>query len=861
MMIAPLPGNEAARLAALHDLNVLDTLPEAAYDDITRLASWICGTPIAVVSLVDRDRQWFKSSVGLDAAETPRDVAFCAHAILGGDVLHVPNAAEDARFAANPLVTGGPKIRFYAGAPLTDSRGLNLGTLCVIDRTPRQLSPEQREALAALSRQVVRLLETRRQFDELTRTQETFRVLFEQSSDAHLIFHEADGIIDCNHAAVKMLRCKDKAEVLALHPAVLSPEVQPDGRRSLEKCVEMDATARHLGSHRFDWLHRRMDGEEFPCEVTLTPVELHGRSVLLVVWHDLTERQRAEQALRDSETRFRAFMDNSPAMAFMKDEAGRFVYVNDPVCKKFGIPEAGWLGKTDADLWAPEIAGPLRAIDVEVLTTGRTVKLVETVPTPDGASSRWDSYKFPFTDAHGNRVLAGMAVDVTAAELAAQALRESEQRFRGVVDGLAEGVVLLDRDTRRVLRTNQAFRDLIGYAEAEVAALTQYDFVAHDRADIDEKMAVIAGRGQAALGFRKYRHRSGLTLDVSVSGSLLALEGRAVLCLVVRDMTDLKHAEDVIRASEEKFRGVIERLAEGVFLLDLATKHVVQANSTFLAMLGFTFAELAEKQLYDFVLLDRRSLDAEIELVLKHGQYKLGRRQCRRKDGSVADVDVSVSHVPSRGQNLLAVVLRDMTEQRRYEDQLFDYQVELERTNAKLRELAVTDGLTRVKNRAAFNERLTEAFDRSVRYGHPLSVVLMDVDHFKAFNDTFGHPAGDAVLRQVARCLEETARTTDVVARYGGEEFAIILPDTDFAGAMVLAERCRRAVAAVAWDQRLVTVSVGVSTLAPTTADPAALVREADEALYRSKQAGRNRVNHGSNTIPAAATTRTPVRV
>ena len=130
------------------------------------------------------------------------------------------------------------------------------------------------------------------------RAEQKFRVLFEESSDAHLIFDERAGILDCNPAAVRMLRCRDKSDVLALHPAVLSPEVQPDGRRSLEKCVEMDAAARANGHHRFDWWHRRADGEVFPCEVSLTPVEVDGRSVLLVVWHDLTDRKRVEDELR-----------------------------------------------------------------------------------------------------------------------------------------------------------------------------------------------------------------------------------------------------------------------------------------------------------------------------------------------------------------------------------------------------------------------------------------------------------------------------------------------------------------------------------------------------------------------------------
>jgi signal transduction histidine kinase len=166
-----LPDNEEARLQALARYKVLDTSPEIGFDDLTALAAYICGTPVALVSLVDAQRQWFKSKVGVAATETPREQAFCAHALLQpNDLLIVPNALEDERFATNPLVTSDPNIRFYAGSPLVTPDGFAVGTLCVIDQIPRTLSPEQMEALRALSRQVVSQLELRRNLTELERT-------------------------------------------------------------------------------------------------------------------------------------------------------------------------------------------------------------------------------------------------------------------------------------------------------------------------------------------------------------------------------------------------------------------------------------------------------------------------------------------------------------------------------------------------------------------------------------------------------------------------------------------------------------------------------------------------------------------
>lgn len=166
MTPAPLPANEAERLRMLRLYRVLDTGSERAFDQLTSLASTICEAPISLISLVDESRQWFKSRVGLSATETSRDAAFCAHAILQNDVFVVEDAARDTRFADNPYVTGQPNIRFYAGAPLVVSSGMALGTLCVVDRTPRQLTDQQRESLTVLRDAVVTQLELRRTLED-----------------------------------------------------------------------------------------------------------------------------------------------------------------------------------------------------------------------------------------------------------------------------------------------------------------------------------------------------------------------------------------------------------------------------------------------------------------------------------------------------------------------------------------------------------------------------------------------------------------------------------------------------------------------------------------------------------------------
>ena len=172
-MTVPIPKHETRRLKVLWQYEVLDTVPEEVFDDLADLAANICDAPIALISLVDEDRQWFKARTGITISETSRDISFCAHAILDDELLVVPDATKDKRFKNNPLVTGPQKIRFYAGAPLIAPGGHALGTLCVLDNKPRPLRPEQAQALEVLARHVVSQLELRRHARELTQVRES----------------------------------------------------------------------------------------------------------------------------------------------------------------------------------------------------------------------------------------------------------------------------------------------------------------------------------------------------------------------------------------------------------------------------------------------------------------------------------------------------------------------------------------------------------------------------------------------------------------------------------------------------------------------------------------------------------------
>src|ERR1700685_937273 len=295
-MKAPLPENEIARLLALQRYAILDTFPEQEFDDLSRLAAMICGTRIALVSLVDTDRQWFKAKVGIDDAETPRDVAFCGHAILQKDVMVVPDALADARFRSNPLATAGPNIRFYAGAPLITQDGHALGTLCVLDRVPRELTSEQKQALKALSRLVVAQIELRRSVSdqslairERRRAEEELDQLFTLSLDM-LCIAGFDGYFKRINPAWEGTLGIPKEELLS-RPYV--DFVHPDDREAtIREARKMDQGELTIS---YENRYRSADGTYLWLLWNATPNK--SLKLIFAVARDITQRKQTERRL------------------------------------------------------------------------------------------------------------------------------------------------------------------------------------------------------------------------------------------------------------------------------------------------------------------------------------------------------------------------------------------------------------------------------------------------------------------------------------------------------------------------------------------------------------------------------------
>jgi PAS domain S-box-containing protein len=295
-MKAPLPDNEAARLETLHRYGVLDTLPEQEFDDLSRLAAMICGTPIALVSLVDSKRQWFKARIGMEEIETPRDIAFCAYAILQSDVMVVPDALADERFRTNPLVTDYPSVRFYAGAPLTTVEGHALGTLCVMDHEPREMSPEQRHALKALSRLVVTQLELRRSVGNLSRAMIERRFAEDELDQLFTLSLDMLGIAGFDGYFKRINPAWERTLGIPTEELLSRPYlefVHPDDREaSMEEAKRLGEGIQTVS---FENRYRCSDGSYVWMLWNATPSSQH--KLIFAVARDITLRKRAERRL------------------------------------------------------------------------------------------------------------------------------------------------------------------------------------------------------------------------------------------------------------------------------------------------------------------------------------------------------------------------------------------------------------------------------------------------------------------------------------------------------------------------------------------------------------------------------------
>jgi PAS domain S-box-containing protein len=461
-MKAVLPGNEAERLAALRSLGILDTPPERVYDEITALAAYICQTPIALISLVDAERQWFKSRVGCAAEETPRDVALCAHTILEDDLMVVPDAVADKRFANNPLVTPPWSIRFYAGAPLVTAEGHALGTLCVIDHRRRELTVAQARALRALSHQVVAQLRLHKQLVATSRSnvalaqlnqalhaevEQRVRIERELSKSRErfeLAVHGSqDGLWDWDLETNEVYYSPRWKSMLGYEDHEISNRLEEWERRlhPEERAQVLAANYAHIAGstphYESEFRLQHKDGSyRWILSRGVALYDGHGKAYRMAGSHaDLTERKQMEAALRQANDRLDLAVRGSSVAIWENDLAGGSHHTGQIHCinvmEQLGYPAASGL-VTYETLMEPVHAEDRARVDEAIrayLAGGSADYEVEFRARHRDGTYRWIlSRGVAVRDASGKPIrFAGTRIDITERKASEDVLRAAQE--------------------------------------------------------------------------------------------------------------------------------------------------------------------------------------------------------------------------------------------------------------------------------------------------------------------------------------------------------------------------------------------------------------------------------------------------
>ena len=438
MRIALLPNNESERLAALARYDILDTVPEPAFDELTRLAAQICEAPIALITLIDAQRQWCKSSLGFPDREISRDVSFCAHAILQSDVFIVEDASHDERFSGNRLVKKPLEIRFYAAMPLTTPDGFNLGTLCLMDRAPRLLPAAKQETLRILGRQVMTQLELRRHLIELARrveghkrtedalrTSETFYHTLVETLPQNIIRKDREGRFTFANQRFCALLNRSFAEIMGktdfdFFPKHLAEKYHRDDLRVIETRQNLDTVE----------VNQTPEGQKLFVHVIKTPLYDSAGKVVGIqgIFWDVTERVKIEQDLAYERDLLRELLDNIPDNIYFKDTESRFVKVGKALARKFRLKDpAHAIGSTDFDFFTMEHAQAAYDDEQRIIRTGQPIiGKTEKETWQDGRETWVLTTKMPFRNKDGIVIgTFGISKDVTRLVLAERELAQA----------------------------------------------------------------------------------------------------------------------------------------------------------------------------------------------------------------------------------------------------------------------------------------------------------------------------------------------------------------------------------------------------------------------------------------------------
>jgi diguanylate cyclase (GGDEF)-like protein/PAS domain S-box-containing protein len=875
---------EAPRLAALHALGVLDTPPEQRFDRFTRLAAKSFGVPIALISLVDERRQWFKSRCGLAAAETPRSMAFCAHAVAARAMLVVEDASRDPRFADSPLVTDEPGIRFYAGQPVF-SEGEVVGTLCIIDRMPRSFDEADMQCLRDLAdlvevelnhakastarvvaEQSLKALNAeleqrvRERTTELEAKVEELSLEMDRRKAAEVSFREADAwnrtivessysgfvgtdgegrIIEWNASSERIFGWT-RAQALGCR---LSDLIVPEHLREPHEAGMRRVIA--TGEHRV--IDKQMElpamtasGRRITVEMTISAYDWKGQRCFGAFLNDISERNRMLQQLEEKQELLDAVLESVDVAIVACDALGNVTVFNRMARTMHGldpksIAPSEW--PNYYSLYHADGRTPMRMDEVPLVEAlrGHVVRDRAMAVAPHGrpmhmllASGR------PLRGA-GGRVLGAVVAmkDITELNASRERLAAKEKQLRAVTENLPALIGKVDAQGRFAFLNSRALQFYGKSSEELIGQPVSVAYSAEAYARIRPYIQAVQGGDRVSfedsivIKGRELHYHCVYVPDVGPDGRCDGFFAMAY-DISARKLGELRQAE-----SEERLRTITDNLPVLISYLDGEGRYRF-ANAVHRSwlgtrpedMLGKTIAEAFGGAEYDGYL------EAQADALARawSGQAAQCEHEIVRKKQARIAHSTFLPQVRDGVVHGVYVLTLDATASRLHE--------------RNLHALAHTDALTQLPNRRHFEQAL-DGLGHRVRQGdRGCALLYLDVDHFKQINDRFGHATGDAVLVEFARRLRSAVRGSDLVARLAGDEFTVLLTD-------VCSDADVRRVAGKVLEAVRQPFVLGGATLAVTTTigacmagridgDPRSLMDVADRALYAAKQAGRD---------------------
>jgi PAS domain S-box-containing protein len=595
-MKAPDQANGTTHVEALQKYNLLEAIPEQALDDLTALAAHLCEVPIALISIVDADRHWFKSKVGTSLTETPREIAFCEYAIRGSGLFIVSDASKDKRFADNPLVTGEPKIRFYAAVPLITPEGEPLGTLSIVDQVPRELTPVQQDRLRALGRQAMAQLELRRRSRELSSRKRLLRSIFSHAPDCINLL-KADGTMpEINGAGLRMLEADSEEQLTNV--SVFS-FVVPEHRADFGRLVEQ-AFGGEAGHLRFELVGLR--GGRRWAETHAAPFydENGSVSAVLAVSRDITALIRAEEQRKDIEGRNEALVKALREVVYdwrpLTNEiiwSGSYTSVLGYSPEEIGNTTESWSSRIHPE----DLSAAL--LEIEQATRERRNYDFEYRFRHRDGTYLWVHDRGVLTISSAGELsrVIGVCIEITARKKAENELRESEALFHTLAAAVPVGIIRTDT-AGHCIYVNERWVEICELT-AEAAKQNRWVETLHpdDRERIASEWQRAVALGQTfASEFRFVRANGRITwvLGQGVAERTETGKGRGYI-VTLTDITERKVMEDALRRSQEHLSSIVQSVDGIVWEAEADTFEFTFVSKSAERLLGYPASQWMEE--------------------------------------------------------------------------------------------------------------------------------------------------------------------------------------------------------------------------------------------------------------------------